>query len=304
MSQFEEGGAREFIDAAVAALDRAGVESTRLEAELMLAEATGRSRAEILFADMTLNLITRERFAAMVERRRQREPLAYILGHKEFYSIDLEVTPAVLIPRPETEFVVGEALRIIAGQGESRVLDLCTGSGAIALAIAANAPRVKVVATDLSSAALQVARRNAERLSLSERVSFRQADCFDPVDGLGSLGRFDLIVSNPPYIRDGEIAALQPEIAQWEPRLALRGGGDGLAFYRRIANGLPTHLKSEGRLVVEIGTGQADAVTEIVRKSGIGTVVTIPDLSGVDRVVSGVGDRARPDYPVEHEQNQ
>jgi len=286
MAQFEQCEARELLDEAAAALDRACIENPRLDAELILAKATGRSRAEVLFTDFALDALARQKFATMVERRRQREPLAYIVGHKEFYSIDLEITPAVLIPRPETEFVVSEALRILADRKDGCVLDLCAGSGAIALAIAANAAHVQVVATDRWNAALQVARRNAERLGLIERIAFRQADVFDPIDSGGPLGRFDLIVSNPPYIRDADIPALQPEVARWEPHTALSGGPDGLDFYRRIARGLATHLEDKGCVVVEVGELQADAVMKIFRESGIDTLATIPDLSGVPRVVS------------------
>ena len=287
MRHLEQGGARELVDAATSVLDAVGIENARLDAELMLGAASGRSRTDILLGKLTLDAIMRQKFAAMVERRHLREPLAYILGHKEFYSIELEVTSAVLIPRPETEFVVGEALRILSGQSKSRVLDLCTGSGAIALAIAANAPQTKVVATDLSSAALKVAQSNVERLGLRDRVTFRQADGFDPIDSLGPLGRFNLIVSNPPYIPEADIDSLQPEVSRWEPRIALDGGADGLAFYRRIANGLPTYLEKDGWVVVEVGAGQADAASRIFRESGIGTIATIPDLSGIPRVVSG-----------------
>jgi release factor glutamine methyltransferase len=277
---------RDLLNDAVATLQQAGVESARLDAELMLARAAGVSRIQVITGDVVLGDAARGAYAALVDRRAAREPLAYILGVKEFYSLELAVTPAVLIPRPETEIAVAAALDFLATRPTARVLDLGTGSGAIALAIAANAPQAMIVATDISDAALAVARQNAERLGLMKRITFRNADCFEVRDGGAPLGRFDLIVSNPPYIVDQEIIGLQPEIVRWEPRLALAGGLDGLDFYRRIADGLPGYLAAEGRLTVELGDGQADAVTRILRAAGFGTIDRLRDPSGIVRVLT------------------
>lgn len=285
MPQFAKGGARELIETAAAALERVGVENPRLDAELMIAAATGRSRIEAIFGDLAVDVTARSRFAAMVARRRDREPLAYILGRKEFYSIAIEVSPAVLIPRPETEVIVAAALDLLKQRPTARVLDLCTGSGAIALAIATNAPHVIIVASDISVAALALARRNVERMGLSDRVSLRHADCFEPVDRMGPLGVFDLLVANPPYIREGEIADLQPEVARWEPRLALDGGSDGLGFYRRIASDLAAHLEAHGCALIEIDERQPAALPAIFAGSGAAIYSTIPDLSGKPRAV-------------------
>jgi release factor glutamine methyltransferase len=286
MVRNETGGARELIDVAAEALRCAGVGTPRLDAEVMLAEAIGRSRIDVMFGAAEIDESGRSRFAMMIDRRARREPLAYIMGRKEFYSIDLEVTPAVLIPRPETEVVVATALEFLGERPRARVLDLGAGSGAIALAIAANAKQVEVVASDVSIAALEVARRNSDRLALRDHVRFRQADCFDPIDGDGPLGRFDLIVSNPPYVRDDELAALQPEIARWEPRSALAGGPDGLNFYRRIVSGCRQCLEAEGCVVLEIGDAQADTVMRIFRDSGFTAIRAIPDLGSAPRVIS------------------
>jgi release factor glutamine methyltransferase len=285
MGSIASGAARELIDAAVAQLDRGGVGTPRLDAEVMLAGASGHSRIDVMFGTAEIDVCVRSRFVAMVDRRARREPLAYIIGRKEFYSIEFEVTPAVLIPRPETEVVVTTALQFLAERPRARVLDLGTGSGAIALAIATNAIQATVVASDIAIAALAVAERNSDRQGLRDRLEFRHADCFDPLDGTGAFGRFDLIVSNPPYVRDGEIADLQPEIARWEPRAALAGGPDGLGFYRRLASGCAACLEAEGVVVFEIGAGQAEAVTQILSDCGLAPITTIPDLAGMPRAI-------------------
>jgi release factor glutamine methyltransferase len=276
---------RDLLDDAVATLTLAGVEDAALDAELMLASVAGVSRVHVVMGAIALDEVLRRNYAAFVDRRAAREPLAYILGRKEFFGLDLEVTPNVLVPRPETETLVAAALEELT-QRPAPLLDLGTGSGAIALAIAANAPDTMVVASDISDAALTVARRNAARLGLADQVVFRCADWFDERDGRGPLGRFDLIVSNPPYVADAEIAKLQPEITQWEPRLALAGGHDGLDFYRRIACDMPEYLGPGGQLMVEIGRGQADAVAHLLHDAGLGAINRLRDPSGIVRVLA------------------
>jgi release factor glutamine methyltransferase len=280
---------RDLLNDAVATLREAGIEDARLDAELMLARAAGVSRVRVITQDVVIGEAERVAYAALIKRRVAREPLAYILECKEFYSIKLEVTPAVLIPRPETETVVAAALEEIAKQPTARVLDLGTGSGAIALAIASNAPHAAIVASDISEDALAVAARNAKRLGLDRRIDFLKADCFQVIGGEASLGRFDVIVSNPPYIKDSEIVALQLEIARWEPRLALAGGPDGLGFFRRIATSAPNHLNPVGRLIVEIGDGQADTVSDIFRDAGFPSITRLSDSSGKMRVLVAGG---------------
>jgi len=274
----------ELITEAAAELAAAGIENPRLDAEAMLAAASHSSRVAVVSGLAEIDCAARERYAAMAARRMRREPLAYILGCKEFYSLEFEVTSAVLIPRPETETVVFAALEFIKGHAKARVLDLGTGSGAIALAIAANAPGAELTATDISPEALTIARRNAARLSLGSRVQFRLADCFTPMDDLGQLGRFDLIVSNPPYIRDREIATLAPEISRYEPCAALAGGPDGLEFYRRMGTALTENLERDGSVIVEIAD-QSAAVNEIMRNAGATSIRVIPDLADLPRVV-------------------
>jgi release factor glutamine methyltransferase len=275
----------QLIAEAAAELGAAGIENPRLDAEAMLAAACHSSRAAVISGLVKIDNVARERYPAMIARRMRREPLAYILGRKEFYSLEFEVTPAVLIPRPETEAVVSAALEFIKSHANARVLDLGTGSGAIALAIAANAPTAQLTATDISAEALIIARRNAARLALASRVRFRLADCFEPLDSMGALGRFDLIVSNPPYIRDDQIAGLAPEISHYEPHAALAGGHDGLELYRRIVPSLPFHLERNGAAIVEIGAEQSAPVTKLMRNAGAASVKIFQDLAGLPRVV-------------------
>jgi release factor glutamine methyltransferase len=268
-----------------AELASAGVEDSRLEAEIILAAACASSRPAVICGLAKIDHSARERFASMIERRRRREPLAYILGHKEFYSLDFEVTPAVLIPRPETEMVVAAALDFISTRPKLSVCDIGTGSGAVALAIAANAPGARLTAADISSQALVIAQRNAVRLELASRIRFRHADCFDPIDNMGALGRFDLIVSNPPYIRTDQVTRLAPEVSRFEPHIALCGGHHGLALYRRLAGRLAEHLAHGGSAIVEIGAEQSEAVTEIMHRAGAISTKVMCDLAGLPRVV-------------------
>ena len=219
---------------------------------------------------------------ALVARRRKLEPIAYILGRREFYGRVFEVTPAVLVPRPETELVVERALGLLAPGSDARVLDLCTGSGAIAVSIAAERPEVKVDATDLSAAALEVARRNALAHGVSERVRLLEGDLFAP---LPNDARYALIVANPPYIPDAEVATLAPDVAAWEPHLALAGGPDGLAIVRRIVAGAPRVLAPGGHLVFEIGKGQAQAVLALLGAPSWTHACAHQDLARIDRVV-------------------
>ncbi|MGC2275623.1 MAG: peptide chain release factor N(5)-glutamine methyltransferase [Candidatus Binatus sp.] len=277
--------ALEAIDRASRRLADAGIDSSRLDAEVLMAEAAGVSREAVVTGSIDLSPEILKRFDALVARRGKREPVAYIVGHKEFYSLDFEVTPAVLIPRPETEFVVGAALEFLADWPDARVLDIGTGSGAIAIAIAVNAPRARVTASDISADAIAVASRNARRHRVEERVTFRRADCFDVLDGRPVLEHFELIVSNPPYLDEAEIAALEPEVRGFEPRVALSSGSGGLDILRRIVSGSSAHLVRSGGLIMEVGMGQAAAVAKLVEDAGVGAVAVINDFAGHPRVV-------------------
>ena len=245
------------------------------EARLLLAAATGRSEASVL-AHPEKSLLEQEKnqFAEMTARRAAGEPIAYILGHKEFYGLELTVNSAVLIPRPETELLVDLAL----DRNPGSVLDVGTGSGAIALAIKRHRPDARVVATDASAAALEVARRNAARFNLE--VELRHGRWFEPVAG----ERFEAIISNPPYVVVGDphLAALP-----YEPRLALLGGADGLDGFRVLAREAPAHLLPGGWLLVEHGEGQHEAVRGLLEAAGLETTASWPDLAGIPRVSGG-----------------
>jgi release factor glutamine methyltransferase len=245
------------------------------EARLLLAAATGSSEASVLaHPEKTLPEKEKNQFLEMAARRAAGEPVAYILGYKEFYGLELAVDPAVLIPRPETELLVDLAL----ARNPRSVVDIGTGSGAIALAIKRHRPQVRVVATDASAAALEVARRNALHFNLE--VELRHGRWFEPVAG----ERFEAIISNPPYVVVGDphLAALP-----YEPRIALLGGVDGLDGFRVLAREAPAHLLPGGWLLVEHGEGQHEAVRGLLEAAGLETTASWPDLAGIPRVSGG-----------------
>jgi len=253
------------------------------EAEILLAAALGKSRAWVMAhpEERILDCEATDRYEAYVTRRSHGEPVAYVLGEKEFWSLPLEVTPDVLVPRPETELVVELALTHLPRDQEARVLDLAAGSGAIALALARELPRTTVVGTDISAAAIAVARRNAQRLGLAN-VQFRTGNWFDPVTD----ERFDLIASNPPYIAESD-DRIEPAVRRFEPHAALFGGADGLEALRVIAGTAAGHLSPGGWLVVEHGDRQGPAVRELLRAGGFADVRTHQDLAGLDRCTEG-----------------
>lgn len=261
----------EALTAAVDGLRAAGVEEARLDAELLLGEATGFERAQLTAEPgAQLPAGAARSFGEMVRRRLRREPVAYILGRKGFRHIELAVDRRVLIPRPETELLVEVAVE----RQPRRVLDVGTGSGAIALAVADELRECEVVATDTSPGALEVARANAARLGLDERVTF--------VEGTLPEGSFDLILANLPYIPGSDWQGLQPEVREWEPREALLAGPDGLDAYRAL---IPAVLAPT--LAVEIGLGQAQAIDGLMRDAGFSEVRVLDDLAGIERVVVG-----------------
>ena len=268
---------RELIAAATRRLDGA-----RIDAELLLAHALGASRAKLYaWPELVPDADARERFERMVEARASGEPVAYLVGHREFWKLDLSVSRAVLIPRPETERLVELALERIAPDREMRVADLGTGSGAIALAIASERPRTHVLATDASADALAVARANAERFAL-RNVTFAQGDW---CDALGDA-RFDVIVSNPPYIADGDPHLDAGDLPR-EPRSALASGSDGLDAIRRIVGCAPSHLEPGGWLLLEHGWDQAPRVRALLERERFGDIESARDDAGHERVTLG-----------------
>lgn len=264
----------------------AGVESPKLDARVLIGHALGLDHTGLVMAaaqqisDLTATQI--ERFAA---RRLAGEPVARIVGMREFWGLPLQVTPDVLVPRPETETIVELALDLIGRAGPRtrplRIADLGTGSGAILLALLTELPSAHAVGTDTDVRALDVARANAARLDLGARAAFVVSDF-----GKALAGPFDLVVSNPPYIASAEIATLAPEVCEHDPRRALDGGADGLAAYRIIASDAPRLLAPTGHLVVEIGAGQAAPVAAALEAKGLAMAATRPDLSSIVRALA------------------
>lgn len=265
-------------------LKERGSESPRLDAELLLAHARGCPRIQLYTAyDEPLPDAVRATMRELVQRRAAAEPVAYLIGQREFFSLPFHVTPAVLIPRPDTETLVMEALNVLKPRATPTVLDLGTGSGCIAIALAVNFPTARTTAVDLSNAALEVARRNAARHTVTDRIQFLEGDLFDP---LPAGARFDAIVSNPPYVRTGEIPELQAEVRLSEPHGALDGGEDGLDIIRRIVDNAPSRLVPGGALLIECSPEQAAAVRGLLEQQGDFTSVGIrQDLSSQPRVV-------------------
>jgi release factor glutamine methyltransferase len=257
-----------------------GVENARLEAEWLLCEALGLDRVGLyLNFDKPLTDAELGTFRAMVGRRAKREPLQYILGSQEFHGLDFVVTPDVLIPRHDTEVLVDEALR--RAQPDAAILDIGLGSGCIAISLATALPGATVCGVEQSPGALAIARDNAARLGAS--LEMVEGSLFEP---LGER-RFDLIVSNPPYIPTADLATLEPEVREHEPLGALDGGADGLAFYRAIVPASRDHLNPGGWLLVEIGIKQGPAVRELFAAQGFTAIFSAPDPAGIERVVGG-----------------
>ncbi len=259
-----------------------------LEAREIMRHATGKDRMAIA-RDYHLYVPSdeEERALALLKRRLAGEPIAYIVGEWEFFGLPLDVTPDVLIPRVDTELLAAAAINYAKLVGEGvRMLDLCTGSGCVGLAVAAYVSECRVAMADVSEAALKIARQNIRRHDLSARVACVCADALSPASI--ALGCFDVIACNPPYIRTAEWETLDDSVRSHEPRLALDGGADGLRFFRAVASGWRHALKRGGRLLFECGAGQAPAVCDVFYKEGYGQVETLRDSQNIERVVMGV----------------
>jgi release factor glutamine methyltransferase len=268
----------EAVRQAEARLAENGVPSPRVDAELLVAHALGVSRTGLYANGRVVSLAEAEQLAALVARRAEREPLAYVLGEWGFRRLSLQVDRRVLVPRPETEVVVERCLELIAGLEAPKVLDVGTGSGAIALSIADEHPGARVCAVDSSSAALAVARDNVLRLGLEQRVELTESDLL-----AGVTGSFDLVVSNPPYVSPRERSGLEPEVRDFEPSVAVVGFE---VADRIAAEALPV-LRPGGWVVLECGDGQAASLAARLRALGYDRVTVSPDLAGIDRVVEG-----------------
>lgn len=267
-------------------LRHAGIEAATLEARELVCFGTGKSREQLvrdggLYASPELEA----RVRALVERHLAGEPVAYLIGEWEFFGLPLDISPEVLIPRADTEVLAEQALSYVKTLGECRVLDLCAGSGCIGLAVASQAPKSRVVLGEWSEGALKICRQNIRRTGLTGRVVPMQVDARERPDR--SLGEFQCIVSNPPYIPQGDLAGLDVSVRDYEPHLALDGGEDGLDFYRSISEQWKNCLMPGGRLYFEVGIGQADSVLRIMRTQGFGDIQVVKDLHDIPRVVFG-----------------
>lgn len=274
---------------AAAQLQAAGVEQALRDARLLLMAATGRS-VEDLIRDPSTELSAAQQacFAAMLARRGAREPVSRILGRREFWSMEFAISPDTLDPRADSETLISAALGLIADRnGRLRILDIGAGSGCLLLALLSELPGARGVGVDVSQAALDVARANAERHALGGRAQFVACDVRTKGWARQAGAPFDLVIANPPYIPDAEIAALAPEVSWFDPRIALSGGADGLDFYRMITISLPELLGPGGSAVLEAGHGQAQAIQGLLRDAGLAVQDARHDLGGVARAIIG-----------------
>ena len=281
---------RTALQEATTALERAGVENAAANAEWMMADVIGCSRPALpLHWAKPLEPAQIQRWQSLLTGRTNRIPLQHLLGTAQFCGLEFEVNRSVLVPRPETE-LLAEAAWVVAAVKESAViLDVGTGSGCLAVAVGVHAKETIVHALDVSPAALNMARANAERHGVADRITFHEGDA---LRALPSVGLFDVIVSNPPYIPSLEIESLQVEVRDHDPRLALDGGADGLDFYRSLARHSLSRLQPDGRLLLEVGDGQAGAVAELITAQGGRVLEVLPDLNNIERIVVASADNS------------
>ncbi len=272
----------DLLKVAAARMAAAGLEDAQREARLLVMAATGLEMAAVFgHPERSVDPAAMARFGALVARRAGREPMAQILGRREFWSLAFKVTADTLDPRPDSETLVQVVLGQVPDRSAPlRLVDFGTGTGCLLLALLHELPAATGLGVDVSKPALAVAQENAAALKLGARAAFRHSDWGDEVDPA-----FDILVSNPPYISSGTIDALQPEVARWEPRMALDGGLDGLEAYRRLAPGAVRLLAPGGLAAFEIGLGQSDSVIQITQAAGLRHIVTVNDLAGTQRCV-------------------
>lgn len=278
----------ETINTAAIKLTAAGISNDRLDAEVLLCHTLGRDRAWLLaHIREPLSEENHRTFEQTIDRRAQREPLQYITGNQEFWGLDFAVTRDVLIPRPETELVIEAVLGFTKKKDQTiTIIDLCTGSGCIAVSLAKELSGARVFATDKSSKALDIARENAHRHGVSDRIRFLEGDLFGPLDELDLLGRADIIVSNPPYVPLGDYSTLQAEVRDYEPKIALIAGPDGTEIHHRILDDAPRFLKNKGHLIMEMGIGQSSVLVHRIQETGaFAEPAVLKDLAGIERVI-------------------
>lgn len=260
-----------------------GIESNKIDAKVLLTQALSLPAYKLITdKDREVTIEGEEIYNSYIKRRAKGEPIAYIIGKKEFYSNDFIVNPKVLVPRPETELLVDEALGYIRAIEKPLVVDLCTGSGCIAITLGLNSYAV-IYGTDISKDALDIAKKNRDNLKAKEKVILLQGDLFSPLP-LEIKGKIDVIVSNPPYIPTEAVGRLQGDVKDFEPRLALDGGKDGLTFYKRIIYEAPNWLKNSGKLMFEIGFDQGKDLKELLFQTGFVNIEIKQDYSGLDRL--------------------
>ncbi len=275
---------RRVLDWTIEHLKKHGSDSPRLDAEVLLAHARGCDRIQLYTRyDEPLGDEERAVMRELVQRRAGHEPVAYLVGHREFFGLDFQVGPGVLVPRPETETLVLEVVERLMGHEAPRILDLCTGTGCVAVALAKNLPSARVTAVELDETAMGFAEGNVERHELASRVDLRQGDLFEALDA----GTFHAIASNPPYVTTSEFDELDPDVRLHEPRTALVAGADGLDVVRRLVAEAPGRLEPGGWLLVELDPAQAGPVAGLFRDAGLLDVTTVRDANGADRVVLG-----------------
>jgi release factor glutamine methyltransferase len=270
-------------------LNNKNVDSPRLSAELLLSYVLRLKRIELYTKfDKIVNAEQLDELHRLVSRAGQNEPIAYLTGRTEFYSLEFAVTSHCLIPRPETELLVDRAIEFLRSRGDNQlVCDLCTGCGCIAVALAKNVAGVRLVAADISDAALQVAMQNARKHEVADRIQFLHGDLFEPVIPQLGKSQFDLVVCNPPYVTSGEYQALEPNVKDYEPKQALLGGADGLDVYRKISAQVGSFLKPDAAIILEIGCAQGQKVADLLEETGLFACISVQkDLHDNDRIVT------------------
>jgi len=270
-------------------LAEARIDEARRTAGVLLGHLLGVDRAYLITrSDEQIDDPTYQTYLALIERRAAGEPLQYITGHQEFYGLDFLVTLDVLIPRPETEFLVERVITLAREFREHSplIVDVGTGSGCVAVAVAANVPRARLIATDVSYAAVDIARRNASQNGVEDRIQFLTGDLLTPLAERGLEGAVDILASNPPYVDEGKPELIQREVREWEPREALFGGADGLDFYRRLLENGVSYVKPGGHLIFEIGYSQLDSIKGLIEESRWKLVDVTRDLQGIPRTLT------------------
>jgi release factor glutamine methyltransferase len=278
----------ETLNSAAITLSAAGIANARLDAEVLLSHIIHKDRVWLIThrADVLDDKDQRD-FDEAIERRSKREPLQYIIGNQEFWGLEFKVTPDVLIPRPETELIIEAAIAMVQDRNKPvRIIDLCTGSGCIAVSLAKELANAHVIATDASEKALAVARENTRDHGVADRIRYLEGDLFEPLKELDIRGQIDIIVSNPPYVRESDLAALQSEVKDYEPLMALVAGPEGTEIAQRIIRHATEYLKKNGALIMEMGLGQAGALTRMTEATGAyGKPEVLKDLAGIERVI-------------------